>query len=116
MPRYYGRIGYASSKEVSPGVWVEGDIIERSVYGDMLQNSRNIESPNQINDDLNIGNEFSIIADPYAYEHFWEIRYITWMGARWKVTKVQVRRPRLVLSVGGLWNGETPDSASGKIG
>lgn len=106
MNKFYGIVGYAETRETdSPGVWEE-QITERAYYGDVLRNARRWENANnQLNDNLNINNSISILADAYAYEHIGFIRYVEWMGARWKVTNVEVQRPRLLLTIGGVYNG-----------
>ena len=95
--------------ETLPSVYVE-QAVERQYYGDETVVYRRLEKGEGINDNVDIGNQISILADAYAYENFFAIRYLTWMGQRWKVTKVTVQRPRLLLEIGGLWNGRTPDS------
>ena len=104
MPKFYGSIGYAISKETAPGVWVE-DIIEHQYSGDVYRNTRKLQSGNQVNDSIDISNEISILSDPFANENFHSMRYVTYMGAKWKVSSVEVRYPRLILTVGGLYNG-----------
>lgn len=104
MAKWFGKIGYATPTETSPGVWEE-TIVERSYYGDLLRNSRRLQSGDKVNDDINIANELSIVADPYANENFYAMRYAEFMGAKWKVTDVEVQSPRLVLTLGGVWNG-----------
>lgn len=109
MARYYGSIGYVETLETSPSVYTER-VAERSYYGDEIVNMRRLETGESTNDNVNVSNQFSIIADAYAYDHFFAIRYLTWMGQRWKVNKVTVQRPRLILEIGGLWNGKTPEA------
>lgn len=104
MPKFCGNIGYAISKETTPGVWIE-DIVERQYFGDVYRNTRKLQSGNQVNDSIDISNEISILSDPFANENFHSMRYITYMGAKWKVSSVEVRYPRLILTVGGLYNG-----------
>ena len=104
MPKFYGNIGYAISKETTPGVWIE-DIVERQYFGDIYRNTRKLQSGNQVNDSIDISNEISILSDPFANENFHSMRYVTYMGAKWKVSSVEVRYPRLILTVGGLYNG-----------
>ena len=104
MPKFYGSIGYAISKETAPGVWEE-DIIEHQYSGDVYRNTRKLQSGNQVNDNIDISNEISILSDPFANENFHSMRYVTYMGAKWKVSSVEVRYPRLILTVGGLYNG-----------
>ena len=104
MAKFYDKVGYGVTEDTGDGVWVES-ITERSYYGDVLKLSRRWENSENLNDNLNVSHQISIVADAYAYEHFSAIRYVCWMGARWKVTDVTVQRPRLILSIGGVYNG-----------
>ena len=104
MAKYYGKIGFAESVESAPGVHVE-KIVERNYYGELVRNSRRLQSANQLNDNINISNEISIVADPYADKNFHMMRYIEFMGTKWKINNVEVQSPRLILTVGGVWNG-----------
>jgi hypothetical protein len=106
MAKFYGVIGYAIQIETVPGVW-DDQIIERNYRGDVLQNMNRWQSSEQVNDNFAIDNKLSIISDPFAYENFQHIKYIRWMGANWKVTKVEILRPRLILTTGGVYNGPT---------
>lgn len=105
MGKFYGSIGYAETIETSPGVWVE-QITERKYYGDVNRDSRRLQSANQLNDNINVSSEISIVADPYAYNHFHTMRYVEFMGAKWKISTVEPKPPRLILSLGGLYNGQ----------
>lgn len=105
MAKWYGKVGYAETVETEPGVW-EDQITERSYYGDITRNTRNLQNSGEVNDNINIANQISIVADPYAYQNFYSMRYVEFMGAKWKVTSVEVQYPRLILTAGGLWNGE----------
>lgn len=104
MAKFYGLIGFADSVETAPGVWDDG-IIVHSYYGDLIRNARQLQSGETINDDLNVANEISIVADPYARQNFHKMRYVEFMGAKWKISKVEVNYPRLILTIGGLYNG-----------
>lgn len=104
MAKFFGKIGYAETVETTPGVWEE-KITEREYFGDLIRNTRSLQSGEQLNDDINISNEISIVADPFAYENFHSMRYVEFMNAKWKVSSVDVQYPRLILSVGGLYNG-----------
>jgi len=104
MAKFYGVIGYAETKETSPGVWTES-ITERNYYGDVIRNTRRWQPGEGLNDNLTINNIISIVADPFAYQHFYAIRYIKWMGASWKIDNIEVQRPRLILTIGGVYNG-----------
>lgn len=106
MAKYYGKIGYAENLETTPGVWTDV-ITERSYVGDVLKNTKRWQANEHLNDDLVINNQISIVADAYAYNHFHNMKYVRWMGSIWKVTMVEVQRPRLLISIGGVYNGET---------
>lgn len=109
MAKFYGVIGYAEDPvETAPGVWTDNVIVEYSYYGDVVRNTRKlVENELQLNNDLSVGNSISIVADAYANEHFFAIRYIVWAGTRWIVTDVEVQSPRLLLRLGGVYNGPT---------
>lgn len=105
MAKWYGNIGYAETVEIESGVWEEL-ITERSYFGDVYRNNRRLQTTGEsTNDNIDVNNEISIIADPYAYEHFYSMRYALFMGTKWKITNVDVQYPRLVLSLGGVYNG-----------
>lgn len=110
MAKWYGRIGYVDTIEVEPGVYEE-QITWRPYYGDVLRNSRLLQNSGNINDDVNISIQISIVADPYATDHIHTMRCVEYMGSKWKVTNVDVQYPRLTLSIGGLYtNGEQSGS------
>lgn len=104
MTRFYGVVGYGDDVEEPPGVFVE-KIIEKTYFGDVIRDARRLSDGEYLNLDLTVGNSISIVADAYATEHFWAIRYVEWSGAKWKVTSVEVRPPRLILQLGGVYNG-----------
>ena len=104
MGKWAGKIGFAVSKETVPGVWKD-EIVPRTYYGDMTRNVRRLQSSGNLNDNLVITNELSIIADPYANENFHAIRYAEFMGTKWKISSVQVQFPRLILELGEVYNG-----------
>jgi hypothetical protein len=104
MAKFYGRIGYGEQVESAPGVWVDS-IVERSYYGDVIRNSRKLTDGEHLNKDLTVGNSISIVADAYASEHFFAIRYVEWAGTLWTVSDVEVQAPRLLLLLGEVYNG-----------
>jgi hypothetical protein len=111
MAKFHGVIGYGFSQETAPGVW-QDTIVKRSYYGDVIRNARYLkEAEHGVNNDLTVGNSISIVADAYANEHFFAIRYIEWAGALWTVQMVEVQSPRLLLRLGGVYNGPTGGSS-----
>ncbi len=108
MARFYGAVGYVVDEVSSqhPDVVMEKPV-ERFYKGDIVRNSRRLENSDQLNDNLTISNQISIVADPYAVSHMFAMRYVKWMGVAWKVTTVDYEAPRLILTLGGVYNGET---------
>lgn len=106
MAKFYGAIGYGEAVESAPGVWAD-EITEVNYYGDVIRNSRKLEEGQYLNNDLTVGNSISIVADAYANEHFFAMRYISWAGTKWSISNVDVQSPRLVLRLGGVYNGPT---------
>lgn len=103
MAKYYGKIGFVSTEETEPGIWEEVSM-ERLYFGDLIRNTRRLESSSKINSDLNISNQISILADPYLNNNLQRIRYVEFMGTKWRVETVDVQFPRLILSLGGVYN------------
>lgn len=107
MARFHGLIGYAETVETRPSIY-EPVIEEKAYTGDVIKNISRNEKAENLNDNINVNNQISIVADPYAYENFHKIKYVDWMGTLWKVTSIDVNRPRLILSIGGVYNGPKP--------
>lgn len=103
MAKFCGVIGYVITRETEPGIYVE-EIVENEYYGDIIRNTRRLREAAKVNDDINISNQISIVADPFANNNFHAMRYIMFMGAKWKIIEVEVQYPRLILSIGGLYN------------
>ena len=105
MPKFFGKIGLFTQAETAPGVWEE-TIVEKGVYGEIVRDNRRFQNHSTQNDNITISNSFSIVADKEAYTYFHNIRYIEYMGTKWKVESVDASNPpRLVLDVGGVYNG-----------
>lgn len=104
MAKFYGAIGFAETVETDPGIWEE-KIVEHSYSGDVIRNIRNLQTPTEsVNDNINVSNEISIVADPYANQNMYAMRYIVFQGVKWKISSVNVNYPRLILTIGGLYN------------
>ncbi len=108
MAKFYGKVGYGESVE-SPsgsGVWID-QITEGDYYGDVVRNNTRMEAEDAVISDISVSNSISILADEYAIKHFFKIKYVRWEGVPWSVTSVEVRAPRLILSLGSVYNGPT---------
>ncbi len=106
MAKFYGAIGFAESSETVPGVW-QDTITERNYYGYITRNTKRWQTSDKVNDDLTINNEISILADMFAFGNFHLMKYVNWNGVYWKITNIEIERPRLRLTLGGVYNGET---------
>ena len=112
MNRFYGEVGYGETGEEEPGVWDNVIVLAKNYYGDVVRNTRRLDTGDKVNDDISVGNSISIVADAYARQHFFKIKYVEWAGTLWEVTEVEEQSPRLILRLGGVYNGprkpETP--------
>ena len=105
MAKYYGNIGYAMSIEDPPesGIWTQ-QITERNARGDIVRQNSRHQGSDKVNDNIIFNGEFSIIADPFAIKNFSSIIYVEYMGTKWKVTSATPQYPRIILSVGEVYN------------
>lgn len=106
MAKYAGLVGYATQEEVSPGVW-EDVIITRRMRGDILRATTSNQTSDNIHDEVTFNNRFSLIGDPYSKAHFQDMRFIHYAGRLWKVDSVELQHPRLIVEIGGRYNGPT---------
>lgn len=104
MAKWHGNVGFNNSTETSPGVWTN-EIIVKEYFGDSYKTSRRLQSSGEVNDNVIISKEISIVADPYANDNFLSILYVEFMGAKWKISNIDVQRPRLILTLGDIYNG-----------
>lgn len=105
MGRFYGQIGFLINEETVPGVWAE-KIVERPYYGDVLKHRMNWQSGDGLNDNITLNNDFSIVADTYAYENIGVMKYVKWNKVLWKISSAEIEYPRIRLTIGGVYNGE----------
>lgn len=102
MAKFYGTVGFVKTVESAPGVWTE-QVVERKYYGNVISRARSLQGSG-VNDNINISDEISIVAYPFANENYFAIRFVEYMGTKWKVQSISVQFPRLNLSLGGLYN------------
>ena len=114
--RFAGKIGYVRTvrDQIDDDIW-KTETVEKLVYGDVLRDTRNNEKSNYINVNFTISHQFSIVADDYAYHNLQYIKYVEYLGVKWRVTSVDaLPRPRLVLSVNGVYNDTEDHTYSGE--
>jgi hypothetical protein len=110
MTKWYGKVGYSvRAVEGQNGVW-DDEMIERYLYGDVVRNTRRLITGEDLNSDITTGNSLSVVADAYALNNIFAIRYVEWAGTLWTVADVEVQSPRLLLRLGGVYNGPTPNA------
>lgn len=104
MAKWHGVVGYIKPVRTSPGVY-DNKTIERNYYGDIIRNSRGWSTPSEgTNDNLTLNNQLSILADSFATDNSGFMKYVEIMGAKWKITNIEIQYPRLLLTIGGLYN------------
>ena len=112
MARFYGKIGFVfGSMETRPGIWVQNEAV-RNYYGDVMKRRLTWEKGEGANDNIKIANQFSIMADEYAEEHMYAMRWLEWKGTKWKVTSVEIERPRMILTIGDVYNENTQEEST----
>lgn len=114
MTRFYGVIGYAESVETAPGVWTE-EIHETNYYGDVIMPSRKFDPGSDVNGNITTYNQISVLADQNLMKHFFKIRYVVWNSVKWTVTGIDLKPPRLVMRLGGMYNDGQPFDITSEI-
>lgn len=109
MAKWDGKVGYITSVEIEPGVW-ESQPVERSYYGDVLKNTSRWSQSGDLNDNLTVSSQISIVADPFAYENFQNIKYVEFMNSMWEISSAEPQYPRILLTIGGVYNGQRPQN------
>lgn len=106
MAKFHGSIGYAIPAETKRGIWDNNAIEEHVSYGDFLDNRVKAQTPNQVNDELSLSTKISILADPFATLNSGNMKYVKFDGTAWKITSIEPRYPRLILTLGGVYSGK----------
>ncbi len=104
MAKFCGKVGFETMVEGEGGVF-RADPIEKIYRGDILNMLPKYESSDKLHDDLTLSNEISILADSFAYENFQYMRYVILLGVKWEITSAKIERPRILLRIGGVYNG-----------
>ena len=110
MAKFSGNIGFVKNAETyeGSGVWIE-EIIEKPYRGDVVNDVIKWQDSSKVNENLNISNKFSIVADTFAMQNIGNMRYVDYCGTKWKIMTVDINRPRIIIYLGGLYNGTTED-------
>ena len=107
MAKWSGIIGYIKTVEIERGVWTDGEPMERKHFGDTISSRNKIQqAPDSTNSNIILSNNISIITNSFATENFGYMKYAIIKGIKWKITDVEVQYPRLILTIGGIYNGK----------
>lgn len=115
MARYHGRVGFLIHFDNQETGIADEEAVEKPFYGKVLEYSRRLQTSDTVTDDLQMGNQISITASDYAFQHASCIAYCEYMGSMWKVTGIKVKRPQIILTLGGVYNGKRPIAAPGTV-
>lgn len=105
MAKYAGLVGYATDVQSSPGVWSQV-IAPKRMRGDIIRQSSSNQNDDKVNSDVALVHRVSLVGDAFAFDNYFKIKWVTLYGQKWEVTTIEVQRPRLIVSLGGIWNGE----------
>lgn len=112
--KFYGLVGFwVEDVEVKPDVF-KSVFIERPYAGNVNWDNRHYQTSEHQNDNIRLNNQISILSDLYSHENFASIRYVVWNNVKWRVTNVEVNYPRLVLTIGGVYNGSGTEAVETK--
>lgn len=103
MNKFYGMVGFVKDQETSPGVWQKVSE-EHPYYGDVIRLDRRWDTPTEVNDHLTLSEEIRIVADSYVLDNLNYIKYVVYLGVKWKVNSITPEYPRIRLSLGGEYN------------
>lgn len=112
MSKWFGKIGFVELVETAPSVWQATDesIVEKSYKGDVSRKAVRWQNGQNLNNDLIVNNTISIVADDYIMDHYGYMKYIEWRGTLWEISDITIEYPRLIISLGGVYNGQTPSA------
>ena len=102
--KYCGMLGFAETKETAPSVWEEV-ITEKKYFGDIKRVIKRYQSGENLNDNISYSNSIEIVADPFFRDNLQNLRYVTWLNSKWRISNIQVNYPRFVIEIGGVYNG-----------
>lgn len=104
MTKFSGNVGFKTEDvESDPGVWEE-HYIERHMTGAIVRASTVVSNDGVINPNLRMNNNISVVGDQYSFENFSNIRYVVYMNKKWLVSDVEIKRPRIILTLGSVMN------------
>ncbi len=104
MTRFRGSIGInRGSVETSPGIF-EPSIEELEVTGEMRNPSARWPAHQQ-GGSVSARHALSIVTPEDSIVDYTEVVYVIWQSQKWSVVSIQYKRPRIELTLGGLYNG-----------
>ena len=104
MAKFAGSVGFITEVESSPGIWTPSELVQ-VMYGDVLRTASTLQGSSGQNKNIVLQHRISLVGDPHAIMNFYDIRWVEYQGAKWEVTLIEVARPRIIVTLGGIWNG-----------
>lgn len=103
--KFSGKAGFRiDDVETEHGVY-EPIVVVKAIKGSVVINHyQHQNSDKSTIDNVRITNQLSIVANQFLNEHISNLMYIEFQGVKWKVESFDIRPPRVVVSLGGVYN------------
>lgn len=80
-------------------------MIDEVVVRGELRNVQASWSQQSMNDTVRARHVLSVVTPEKSTIDFNAVVYVVWFNQKWTVTSIQYKRPRVELTLGGLYNG-----------
>lgn len=109
MEKYHGFVGFAIPVQTAPGVYSTKNNMVRKEYGGevyrIFRHSSSVSTTT--NEEMTMASEIHIVADAFFNNNIAAVRYVEYMGAKWKVASIDANDPPVLkLTLGGVYNGK----------
>ena len=106
--RYSGKLGLVEQLEVRPGIWEEV-VTEVPVLGTVRQRTEVLTGEGTVLPEYGTTTSISVPARGVGPQDNSMIRYVTYKGLRWQIRSIVDEPPRIVIYVGEVYRGPTPE-------
>lgn len=103
--KFSGKAGFRiDDVEIEPGVY-KPQVVVKAIKGSVVSNSyQHQNSDKSTIDNVRITNQLSIVANQFLNKHITNLMYVEFQGVKWKVESFDIQPPRVVVSLGGVYN------------
>jgi hypothetical protein len=105
MAKFTGKVGFIEFVESEPGLF-RPVVIEKSFSGDLLLDRRGWKASEHTSGDVFVSNRISLLANADLVNNLANIKYVIFMGVKWKVATFEILLPRVILTLGEVYNAE----------